>query len=61
VLVLTYKIWCLRNKRNCFEGIDDVVVIVQKAQRSILIFKSVGTILFETLSGGLNLPIYDVH
>jgi len=35
VLVLCYEIWYARNKK-CFEGIDvDVVVIVQKAQKSL--------------------------
>jgi len=38
-----------------------VTVTIQKTQRSIMNFKSVSTILVETLSGGLILPIYDAH
>jgi len=37
-----------------------VDVTIQKTQRSIVNFKSVGTIMLETLSSGLNLPILDV-
>jgi len=58
---LCYEIWCARNKK-CFEGTDvDVAATVQKAQRSIMNFKSAGTMLVETLSGGPILTIYDVH
>jgi len=48
--------------RKCFEGTDvDVTVIVQKAQRSIVNFKSASTVLLEALSWGPILPISDVH
>jgi len=58
---LCYEIWCARNKK-CFEGTDvDVAATVQKAQRSIVNFKSASTMLVETLSGGPILSIYDVH
>ena len=61
ILALCYKIWCAR-KKKCFEGIDvDVVATIQKAQRSIVNFKSVGTVLVETLSGDPILQISDVH
>jgi ribonuclease HI len=61
VLALSYEIWCARNKK-CFEGTDvNVAAIVQKAQRSIVNFKSASTVLLETLSGGPTLPISDVH
>ncbi|KEH38161.1 hypothetical protein MTR_2g061390 [Medicago truncatula] len=61
VLALCYEIWCARNKK-CFEGADvDVTTTVQKAQRSIMNFKSVSTVLMETLSGGPVLPISNVH
>jgi hypothetical protein len=61
VLVLCYEIWCARNKK-CFEGTDvDVTVIVQKAHRSIVNFKSANTVLLKALSGGPILPISDVH
>ncbi|KEH18605.1 hypothetical protein MTR_8g027132 [Medicago truncatula] len=61
VLALCYEIWCARNKK-CFEGIDvDVAATIQKAQRSIVNFKSAGTMLVETLSRGPILPISDVH
>jgi len=61
VLALCYEMWCARNKK-CFEGIDvDVAATVQKAQRSIVNFKSASTVLAETLSGGLIFPISDVH
>ena len=47
---------------RCFEGTDvDVAATIQKAQRSIMNFKSVSTVLVDTLSGGPILPIYDVH
>ena len=47
---------------KCFEGIDvDVTATIQKAQRSIVNFKSASTVLMETLSGGPILPISDVH
>jgi hypothetical protein len=39
----------------------DVVVTGQKTQRSIVNFKSVSTMLLDTLSGGSILLIYDVH
>ena len=38
-----------------------MTAIVQKAQRSIVNFKSASTVLLEALSGGLILPISDVH
>jgi len=38
-----------------------VTATVQKAQRSIVNFKSVGMVLVETLNGGLIISIYDVH
>jgi hypothetical protein len=38
-----------------------VTATVQKAQRSIVNFKSASTVLVETLSGGPILPISDVH
>ena len=61
ILALCYEIWCARNKK-CFEGTDvDVTATIQKAQRSIVNFKSVRTVLVETLSGGPILPISDVH
>jgi len=61
VLALCYEIWCVRNKK-CFDGIDvDVTATIQKAQRSIVNFKSASTVLMETLSGGPILPISDVH
>jgi len=45
-----------------FEGIEiDVITTVHKAQRSIANFNSANTVLLETLSGGPNLPMYDVH
>jgi len=61
VLALCYEIWCTRNKK-CFEGTEiDVATTVHKAQRSIANFNSANTVLLETLSGGPNLPISDVH
>ena len=61
ILAMCYKIWCARNKK-CFEREDvDVAATVQKAQRSIVNFKSASTVLTETLSGGPVLPISDVH
>ncbi|AES65486.1 hypothetical protein MTR_2g039980 [Medicago truncatula] len=52
---------CTRNNK-CFEGTDvDVDDTVQKVQRSIVNFKSVSTVLVETLSGGQILLISDVH
>jgi len=48
--------------KKCFEGTEiDVATTVHKAQRSIVNFNSANTVLFETLSGGPNLPISDVH
>jgi len=45
-----------------FEGIDlDVVATDQKAQRSIVNFKSVSTVMLETLSRCQILLIFDVH
>jgi hypothetical protein len=56
-----YEIWCTRNKK-CFEGTEiDVATTVHKARRSIANFNSANTMLLETLSGGPNLPISDVH
>ena len=56
-----FEISCARNKK-CFEGIDvDVAATIQKAQRSIVNFKSTSTVLVETLSGCAILPISDVH
>ena len=61
VLALWYEIRCARNKKF-FEGTDiDATTIVQKAQRSIVNFKSDSTMLFETLSGCPILSISDVH
>jgi hypothetical protein len=52
VLTLCYEIWRARNKK-CFEGADvDVAATVQKAQRSIVNFKSASTVLVKTLNGG---------
>jgi len=61
VLALCYEIWCARNKK-CFEEADvDVAATIQKAQRSIVNFKSVSMVLVKTLNGGPILPISDVH
>ena len=38
-----------------------MTAIVQKAQRSIVNFKSANTVLLEALSGGPILPVSDVH
>ena len=48
------------NACNTSKTLVDVASI-QKAQRSIENFKSVSTVLVETLSGGPILPISDVH
>jgi len=54
VLALCYEI--------LFEGTDvDVAASVQKAQKSIVNFKSASTMLLETLSGDPILPISNVH
>ena len=56
-----FEISCARNKK-CFEGIDvDVAATIQKAQRSIVNFKSASMVLVETLNGGLIMSISDVH
>jgi hypothetical protein len=61
VLALCYKIWCAKNKKY-LEGTDvDVAAIVQKAQRSIVNFKSASTVLIETLNGVSILSISNVH
>ena len=61
VMALCYEILCAKNKK-CFEGTEvDVATTIQKAQRSIVNFKSASTVLVETLSWGSNLPISDVH
>jgi len=61
VPALCYEIWCARNKK-CFEGTDvDLAATIEKAQRSIVNFKSASKVLVETLSGGPILPISDVH
>ena len=51
VLVLCYEIWCARNKKYIKRTDVDVAATIQKAQRSIVIFKSGSTVLVETLSG----------
>jgi len=60
VLALRYEIWCTRNKK-CFEENDVDVATIQKAQKSIVNFKSASTVVIETLSGGPILSIFDVH
>ena len=61
VLTMCYEIWCARNK-ICFDGTDvNVVANVQKAQKSIVIFKSASTVLLETLSEGPTWPIFDAY
>jgi len=59
-LALDYEICCDKNKK-CFERIDVDVATVQKAQRSIVNFKSASTVIMETLSRGSILSILDVH
>jgi len=50
VMALCYEILCAKNKK-CFEGTEvDVATTIQKAQRSIVNFKSASTVLVETLS-----------
>jgi len=61
VLALCYEIWCARNKKSFEETDVDVAFTVQKAQRSIVNFKSASSVLVERLSGGPILPISDVH
>jgi len=51
----------LATKKKCFEGIDVGGCHRSKDNKIIINFKSVDAMLLETLSGGLNLSISDVH
>jgi hypothetical protein len=48
--------------KNILRRIDvDVDATIRMTQGSIVNFKSVGTVLLETLSGDSNLSMFDVH
>jgi len=61
-LAMCYEIYGVLEIRNVLRETDvDLVVTVQKAQRSILNFKSASIVLLKILSGGPILSIFDIH